>query len=281
MTAQSHFKEDLESHSRLFVDAMERLPYWARSTNPIVRRHLGLYWRTLPPVLRPIALSLVGWTIVLLSTIPIPFVWEIILPMMVLALLSMPVVFLLFGHILLTVALTASNIMQEEYRNNTINLLLATPMSINQILLGKVSAAIWKRMDDLMIVLYVTSLTGVTILIMTYKSFFPPEEDPVILPFILIVGLVVSVIRPVLEVIMVGAVSVCIGIAVPFRSLAVTSAVVLNGFYFVFINLARHIPQVQEDVRMVLFLDFVLALVIPLILIFIALKLSAYLIEND
>ena len=33
---------------------MQSLPYWARATNPIVRRHLGLYWRTLPPEFEPI-----------------------------------------------------------------------------------------------------------------------------------------------------------------------------------------------------------------------------------
>ena len=35
---------------------MHSLPYWARATNPIVRRHLGLYWRTLPPEFEPIFL---------------------------------------------------------------------------------------------------------------------------------------------------------------------------------------------------------------------------------
>lgn len=261
-------------------DAEARLPYWARSTNPIVRRHLGLYWRTVPPELRPILLTVGVWIAIILAGVAVPAVLDLTLMLFLASLIIMPGAVLLFGHILLTIAISATHTMQQELRNNTFNLLRATPMTLEQILLGKVAAALWKRMDDLVLVAQLAAIFSPPILFSMYGDLW--TEGPYWLAHItIIIALITSLLRLILEPVMIGVISVFIGLVVPRRSMAITSSVALGGFYILLLNLARRLPGVQENPLLVAAFDFVLPLLLPVVIITGTLALARYLISSD
>ena len=221
--------DDIEVDDR---SPMDILPYWARATNPIVRRHLGLYWRTLPPQLEPILYMIGSWVVLLAIGIVLPFVTDMATTMIVVSVLVIPIATLFYVHAMLSVASKSSVAMSDEMRNNTMQLLMSTPMSLDQILLGKVAAAIWRRMDDLILIVQAAAIFGPPLIIMHYAAFFPLQESG-ILSYVLVIGMIfVSLMRLVLEPVMFGMIGVGIGAFVPYRSTAMTSSIAMVGFYF-------------------------------------------------
>lgn len=221
--------DDIEVDDR---SPMDTLPYWARATNPIVRRHLGLYWRTLPPQFEPIMYMTGTWISLLLVGIVLPFVTDLATTMIVVSVLVVPIAMVFYVHAMLTVAANSSSAMSDEMRNNTMPLLMSTPMSLDQILLGKVAAAIWRRMDDLVLIVQAAAIFGPPLIIMHFAGLFP-LRDSGLLSYVLIIGMIiVSLLRLVLEPVMFGMIGVGIGAFVPYRSTAMTSSVAMVGFYF-------------------------------------------------
>lgn len=211
---------------------MDTLPYWARATNPIVRRHLGLYWRTLPPQLEPILYITGGWIALLLIGIILPFITDLATTMIVVSVLVIPIAVIFYVQAMFTVAANASASMSDEMRNKTMHLLMSTPMSLDQILLGKVAAAIWRRMDDLVLIVQGAAIFGPPLIIMHYAGLFPLNESG-ILGYALIIGMtLVSLLRLVLEPLMFGMLGIGVGTFVPYRSTAMTSSIALTAFYF-------------------------------------------------
>ena len=211
---------------------MENLPYWARATNPIVRRHLGLYWRTLPPEFEPIFYITGFWVLALLLGIIFPFITDLATTVIVVSVLVIPVGMIFYLRSLFSVAANSAAVMADEIRNNTMQLLMSTPMSLDQIFLGKVAASIWRKMDDLILIVQGAAIFGPPLIIMHYAGLFPLRESGP-LTYVLIIALsIVSIIRLVLEPLMFGMVGVGIGAFVPFRSIAMTSSVAFVAFYF-------------------------------------------------
>lgn len=211
---------------------MENLPYWARATNPIVRRHLGLYWRTLPPEFEPIFYITGFWVVSLLLGIIFPFITDLATTVIVVSVLVIPVGMIFYLRSLFSVAANSAAVMADEIRNNTMQLLMSTPMSLDQIFLGKVAASIWRKMDDLILIVQGAAIFGPPLIIMHYAGLFPLRESGP-LTYVLIIALsIVSIIRLVLEPLMFGMVGVGIGAFVPFRSIAMTSSVAFVAFYF-------------------------------------------------
>jgi hypothetical protein len=271
----------LEAYGEL-NQAMSRLPYWARSTNPIVRRHLGMYWRTLPPESRPLVQAFLGWVAVMAVMVLLPGLETLMSPVLIASLLAFPLVMGFYGYALVQISLGASRAMQEEQRNHTLDLLLTTPMSVDQILLGKAAAAIWRRQDDLTLLMAVVAyFLGAGMAWVTYSAYFPLSEYRLLLPVLVVIGLAVALVRLVLDALLVGAVSVLVGQAVPYRTTAMTTAVAVNAFYFLFLFLARYIPDVQANPWAIVALDFVVPIVVPLVLIFASLRLAGALITRD
>ena len=211
---------------------MAALPYWARATNPIVRRHLGLYWRTLPPEFEPI-LHITGlWIAVLLLGIVLPFITDLATTLIVVSILVIPFGMLFYLRALLSIAANSAAAMSDEIRSNTMQLLMATPMSLDQIFLGKAAAAIWRKMDDLIMIVHGAALFGPPLIIMHYASLLP-LRDSGILTYILIIAMsLVSLARLILEPVMFGIIGVGIGAFVPYRSAAMTASATTVGFYF-------------------------------------------------
>ena len=156
---------------------MDALPYWARATNPIVRRHLGLYWRTLPPEFEPIFYVCGFWTLALLAGIVFPFVTDLATTVIVVSVLVVPVGIIFYLRALCSIAANSAAAMADEIRNNTMQLLMSTPMSLEQIFLGKVASAIWRKMDDLILIVQGAAIFGPPLIIMHYAGLFPLRES--------------------------------------------------------------------------------------------------------
>jgi len=211
---------------------MENLPYWARATNPIVRRHLGLYWRTLPPEFEPILYICGFWLVTLVLGIFFPCITDLATTVIVVSVLVIPVGMIFYLRALFSVAANSASAMADEIRNNTMQLLMSTPMSLDQIFLGKVAASLWRKMDDLILIVQGAAIFGPPLIIMHYAGLFPLRESGPVTYLLIIAMTLVSMLRLVLEPVMFGMVGVGIGAFVPFRSIAMTSSVAFVAFYF-------------------------------------------------
>lgn len=211
---------------------MEALPYWARATNPIVRRHLGLYWRTLPPEVEPVLYLTGGWIALLLLGIFVPIVTDLATTAIVVSILVIPVATFFYVRALLSIAGESAAAMSDEIRNNTMHLLMSTPMSVDQIFLGKVAASIWRKMDDLILIVQAGALFGPPLIIMHYAAIFPLRESGIVTLGLVMGFMLVSLLRLVMEPLMFGMIGVAIGTFVPFRTTAMTASVAMVGFYF-------------------------------------------------
>ena len=199
---------------------MDTLPYWARATNPIVRRHLGLYWRTLPPEFEPILYTSGFWVLALLAGIVFPFVTDLATTVIVVSVLVIPVGIIFYLRALFSIAANSAAAMADEIRNNTMQLLMSTPMSLEQIFLGKVASAIWRKMDDLILIVQGAAIFGPPLIIMHYAGLFPLRESGPVTYFLIIIMTITALLRLVLEPLMFGMVGVGIGAYVPFRAIA-------------------------------------------------------------
>jgi ABC-type transport system involved in multi-copper enzyme maturation permease subunit len=229
MTTKINRFDDIEVDDRSPMDA---LPYWARSTNPIVRRHLGLYWRTLPPEFEPIFYITGGWIVALLVGIILPFITDLATMLIVVSVMVIPLTMIFYLHALFSIAANSAAAMSDEMRNKTMHLLMATPMSLDQILLGKVAASIWRKMDDLILIVQGAAFFGPPLIIMHYAGLFPLFESGIV-GYPLIIGMtLVALGRLILEPVMFGMIGVGIGAFVPYRSTAMSVSVALVAFYF-------------------------------------------------
>ncbi|MCY4146763.1 MAG: hypothetical protein OXE95_07460 [Chloroflexi bacterium] len=225
--------------------AMQSLPYWARATNPIVRRHLGLYWRTLPPEFEPIFYISGFWIALLAVGLFLPFVTDLATTVIVVSVLVIPVGAIFYARALVSIAGNSAAVMADELRNNTMLLLMSTPMSLDQIFLGKAASAIWRKMDDLILIVQGAAIFGPPLIIMHYAGLFPLRESGG-LPFALIIAMTVtSLLRLALEPLMFGMVGVGIGAFLPIRSLAISVSVAWVGFYLLLINMLQQLNLQQ------------------------------------
>ena len=220
---------------------MESLPYWARATNPIVRRHLGLYWRTLPPEFAPIITICGCWLAALVLGSFFPFIIDLATTVIVVSILVIPVGIIFYLRALVSIAANSAAVMADEIRNNTMPLLMSTPMSLEQIFLGKAASAIWRKMDDLVLIVQGAALFGPPLIIMHYAGLLPLRESGPATYLLIIAMTVTALLRLILEPLMFGMVGVGIGAALPFRSIAITSSVAWVAFYFLLINMLQHL----------------------------------------
>lgn len=284
----------IRNHADLteFADPQERLPYWARSTNPIVRRHLGLYWRTVPPEIKPFMWIYLVWVVIMLASVILPALFSLTMISYLASIMVIPFAMLLYGHVLLTVAIDATRAMQQEFSNNTFELLQATPMSLPQIYLGKVAAAMWRRMDDIVMIAQLTLAFSPPIIFTIYTDFFPMDTgNPAIAPLLTLIAALVALFRVLIEPMMIGVVSVFIGMVVPGRGRSISSAIVLGGFYFLLMNLLSRLPAVRgydtpegpvpANAALVILVDFILPLAIPALIIFVILKVAEKMMAQD
>jgi hypothetical protein len=280
-------------HSRLtpVEPAAERLPFWSRSTNPIVRRHLGLYWRTLPPELMPVLRIVLGWAVVLIGGVLFINLLHFALVFLIVSFVVLPVMTLWYAHVLIEVAVRSAAMMQEERRDNTLTLLMATPMSLEQILLGKVAAAFWRRMDDWVLIVYGVALAAPPALYSVMSPVWQETGSPLLTSVAVVGGLAVALLRIMLEPIMIGMIGVFVGAVVPYRNTAISLSVALGAAYVVLINLLARLPSLRPqqvgrttiapDYGLVLLIEFVLPILLPALITWGLLRVTARLLRRD
>lgn len=259
-------------------DPDQRLPVWARRSNPIVHRQLGMYWKTILPEVDVLA-RLIGIQIALIAlTLPLPFLFDLALPTITAALLLLPMALYAYAHILFAIGSAAAIAIVDELRGGTLDLVRTTPLSLISIMGSKIAAAIWRQVENLSLLMMAAAVISLPLLISQYAVLLPLTEYPFISRLAMILGLVVSVARLALEPAMIGAIGLMAGAGLPTRPAAVIAAAFLGGAYFLLINLARLIPMAWPA-RFVV--EFALPLALPLLITYGALRLAHHLLSRD
>lgn len=219
------------------------LPHWARRRHPIVKRHLGLYWRIMPPQWEPI----VRWYLIesglVLLTVPIPFMFTILLPLVLVSLAVLPGALFYYGRMLYDLASDTSRQMVAEIENHTLPLLLTTPVPRREVLLAKMAGSLWKQSEQFSLLMAFASMSQVPSMFMLYANLYPPNNYGSAAQFLTVGVFAGSLLRIPLEMFMTAALGLYIGTVTRGKGAAAASTIGLVGFYFLLINLVRLIPM--------------------------------------
>jgi len=260
-------------------DELDRsLPEWARRTNPIVRRHLGAYWKTMAIDPWLIARIYMAQVLFIALSFPLPVLLTLLMPTVTVSLVLLPVGAIMYGQLLYTIAKLSALSVVDERRNNTLELIRVIPLPRVNILYSKVAAAVWRQVEDLGLLLLMTSLFSLPLIIIQHDIYFSLDAEPLLMRVGTLLGLAVSLLRLVLEPIMIASVGVLVGTIARQRIPATIAIVLLGIAYFLLINFIRLLPV---DAAGRLLVEIIMPLALPLLLTALALRLSAFLLERD
>ncbi|NWF68026.1 MAG: hypothetical protein HXY40_02980 [Chloroflexi bacterium] len=255
-----------------------QLPLWARRSNPLVRRQLGVYWK----ILAPEPATLLYWYMLLVALILIstffPFIFRLAAGVAVAAVILAPLGLFAYLRILLYVGHDTARGMVDELRENTLALLRITPMNIGEILLSKVAAAIWRRGEELGLIMIGAFGLTLPLVLLQYTALFSLQTQPYEARFIVWVGVTVCLARLILEPLMIGAAGVLIAVLIPYRNLAALWTMILTILYFIFLNLPRVLPLTPE---MRLLVEIALPVLLPVFITLFCFRAAAYLLLRD
>ncbi len=255
------------------------LPEWARRSNPIVRRHLGAHWKTIVPDIPQIARWLALQAGFVALAIPFPFLFTLLMPAVTVSLFLLPIALGMYGLGLINVAAMAAETMAAERRNHTLDVLRVAPRPLRHILMSKMAAAVWRQIEDLNLVMVGVALLTAPVLIVEYGILFNAQTQPGLTVVAVILGMVTSTFRLLVEPIMVGALGVMLGaITPPIRMSASTLTVVITAGYFALINLARLLPLGYIPRILV---ETVLPFVLPIAIAWVALRVASLALAQD
>lgn len=255
----------------------QRLPAWARRSNPIIRRQLGLYWKTILPEV-DVLVKLAGVQIGLVAlSLPWPFLFDLALPTITAALLLFPIALYLYGHILMAIGTAATLSVVDELRKDTFDLVRATPISLVSILGSKIAASIWRQVENLSLLMTAVAVLSMPLLISLYATQYPLNTHPLLSRAAMALGLIAALVRLALEPFMIAAIGQAAGAAFPMRSTAIITTGFLGAFYFLLINLVR-LVALPWPLHFVV--EFVLPVALPLLLTWLALRLTEHLITR-
>lgn len=262
-----------------FIPDIDRnLPAWARRTNPVVRRDLGAYWKTLTPDLMLVLRAyLVQVGLVLVSFI-FPVIFVLLMPTVTVTLVLLPVGLVLYAQILYAIGSAAATSVVKERRNATLDLLLLIPHPTLHTLFSKTAAAVWRQTENLSLVLMGAATVSLPLLIIQYDVVISFADNPALMRLSLILALGTAIVRVMIEPVMIGALGVLAGAAIPSRIPAIITTVGVGGAYFALINLARLAPL---DTAGHLLVEIVLPVVLPLLITTAAFRAAASLLTRD
>lgn len=236
-----------EALMRAFVNDIYQLdaalPPWARRRHPIVRRHLGLYWRVMPPQWEPIVKWFLIEASVVLLTVPVPFLFTVLMPMVLVSLAVLPGALFYYGRMLYDLAGDASRQMVAEIENHTLDLLLATPVPRREVLLAKIAGALWKQSEPFSLLMGFASISQLPSLFLLYANLYPPNDFGVAPQLLTVAAFAGSLIRIPLEMFMTASLGLYIGMVTRGKGAAAASTIGMVGFYFLLINVVRVIPM--------------------------------------
>lgn len=255
-----------------------QLPFWARRSNPIIRRQLGVYWKTILPEVGFLKRMFIIQAILIMMSLFWPVIFDLALPAITASILLFPFAILIYGNILLSIGMASANAMTQEVQNDTLNLLRVTPFTLNTILASKIAAAVWRQVEDIGLLLSAAALLSMPMLVSQYATLWPLKDYPLLSRTAMILGLGVSLLRLVIEPCMIGAVGMLMGTALRSRAPAVLSMVFTGGFYFLLLNLTR-LVKMPWQLRFVV--DFALPLLLPLLIIWACFAVARWLISRS
>lgn len=271
-TASARIKQTFNSE----IDT--NLPEWARRTNPIVRRDLGSYWKTLTPdLMLVLRIYLIQVGLIVLS-FPFPLLFILLMPTVTVTLVLLPIGLVVYGQILYRIGTAAAASVVRERSNSTRDLLLMIPQPARDTVLSKVAAAVWRQTENLSLVIVGTALASLPLLIIQYDMFLSVEDNPIITRIGLTFALGMSILRVMIEPIMVGALGALIGAAIPSRISAMVTTMIISAAYFLLINLMRFAPL--DDAGRLL-VEIVLPIALPLLITLLALRGATALFTRD
>jgi len=224
-----------------------------------------------------IRLLLIQGVLVALS-IPMWFILPLLFTLLPVALVILPFVFVAYARLLIAVGSFTVRMIVDEQHHQTLALLRTTPMSLRHILYSKAAAGVWRQVEDLGLIVMGVALLTLPIIGLQYATYWPLEEVNVVSRLAIYGGLLASVVRVFLEPVMLAACAVAVGSIVPYRTPALLSVVGLGFFYFLFINLPRLLPLTPE-VRILL--EFVVPVVLPVIVTWLAFNVAEYSLRQD
>lgn len=260
----------------------QHLPEWARRSNPIVRRHLGVFWKMMPMEIGPLV-RIVGLQVgALLLSFPTPFVFELSMLLMFtlipVSISLMPLTLIFYSRVIFEIGYFGLKSIVDEIRNGTLQLLLTTPFTLPEIIASKVSAGVWRQVENLGIIIMTTSLLSMPLIAMQFSPAFPMDEQPYVLRLLLLTTYIASLLRMILEPFMVGMIGVMIGSVIPSRTPAGIALILLLFFYFLLINLPRLIPA-PWFIRFLI--EAVLPLTLPLLIIYFAFRVTVHILSPE
>jgi hypothetical protein len=183
----------------------------------------------------------------------------------------------MYGNVIVSIGVAASDAMTRELRNDTFTLLRVTPFNLESILASKIAAAIWRQVEDLGLLVTAAALLSMPLLISQYASLWPLKEYPLLARTAMILGLTTSLLRLLLEPFMIGAVGIVMGVALRHHASAILGMLTVAFFYFLFINLLRLVPMGWQ-LRFIV--EFALPLMAPLAIIWTSLRLARWLLNR-
>lgn len=256
----------------------QRLPRWARRSDPIVRRHLGIYWKMLPLDLGELArLYLLTCALILLS-VALPALLPLVFLLLPVSLVMLPLAFYAYGRVLLATAAFTTRVIVDEQANNTLTLLRTTPLTLPHIVFSKAAAGVWRQIEDLSLLFYAVLFLTLPVIGLQYSAYFPYEDGNLASRLALIVGLGVSLVRLVLEPFMVAALAVLLGALIPVRTTALVALGVIAFFYFLLINFPRLMPLTPAAFIVV---EFIVPVALPLLIAWGALRAAVWALRQD
>lgn len=252
------------------------LPYWARRSNPVVRRELGAFWKRLLPDFTLLARVLLAQVFLLM--LPFQFLMTLTMPITVVAVFTLPVLLFLYLRVLLVTLNSAAEAIVNARANHTLDLLRVTLIPLEHIVLGKIAASVWQRIDDLDLVLLGVAAFAMPFLAVTHMALLPPNVMHWDVRLLVMGALLVLPLRLLLELFMMAAVAVAFGTVLPSRAGVVTSVGGAMVFYYLFmiapLMMFRTLP-VQ------LALEVLLPLGVPLLVSLLAVRFAVWRIRHN
>jgi hypothetical protein len=215
--------------------------------------------------------------LILLSFV-FPVIFIILMPTVTVTLVLLPVGLVLYAQVLYGIGAATATSVARERSHTTLDLLLLIPQPTMHTLFSKVAASIWRQTENLSLIIMGTAMVSLPLLIIQYDIFLSFEENPAVMRFGLILALGMTILRVLIEPVMIGAIGALAGAAVSSRIPAIIASVGVGGAYFALINLARMAPL---DAGGRLFVEIVLPVVLPLLITVVAFRAAAFLILRD
>ncbi len=280
MTAQLTASEQIAAQI-LTPEAREMdraLPEWARRTNPIVKRQLGMYWKLMPLDVTRISRLFIFQAILILASIWLPFLFTILMPMAVVSLVLLPITFGLYLYVVLQVGMAAATSMVDENRCDSLDLLRVCPRPLNEILYSKAAAAVWRQIENLGLVLLAATLASLPVLVILYDRWYGTFDQPVLSRIVVILALGTSILRVLLESMLAATIGLAVGSGMRRRLPASVTTVLLLVTYFAFINLIR-LPAWGGEMRLIV--DVIMPTLLPVLIMPACIRLTIWQIERN